>query len=71
MSGGSYTSVVGVFTADAASQTVQFFDSTHNPILNAYVLRDVTPAVPEPGTLALTLAGLTALAGMARRRTAG
>lgn len=71
VSGGSYTSVVGVFTADAASQTVQFFDSTHNPILNAYVLRDVTPAVPEPGTLALTLAGLTALAGMARRRTAG
>lgn len=63
----SYTSVVGSFVADGAVQAIDFIDSTGNPILNAYVLRDMTPVVPEPGTLALTLAGLAALAGIGRR----
>lgn len=64
---GSYTSVVGLFTADGTSQTVQFIDSTHNPILNAYVLRDVTPVIPEPDTLALMLVGLLGLLGALQR----
>ncbi|MFN0185860.1 MAG: PEP-CTERM sorting domain-containing protein [Aquabacterium sp.] len=68
VAGGSYTSIVGSFTADAATQWIQVFDSTRNPILNAYVLRDLTVAVPEPGTYALMLVGLAAVAGVSRRR---
>jgi hypothetical protein len=64
----SYTSVVGTFTADAATQTIEFFDSTRNPYLNAYVLRDLTAPIPEPGTWALMLAGLAGLGALARRR---
>jgi hypothetical protein len=66
----SYTSVVGTFTADAATQTVQFFDSSRNPYLNAYVLRDLTAPIPEPGTWALMLAGLAGVGARARRRRA-
>lgn len=70
VAGGSYTSVVGLFTADGTSQTIQFIDSTHNPILNAYVLRDLTPAIPEPASLALMVAGLLGLGGALRRQRA-
>jgi PEP-CTERM motif len=66
----SYTSVVGTFTADAATQTIEFFDSSNNPYLNAYVLRDLTAPIPEPGTWALMLAGLAAVSTLARRRAA-
>jgi PEP-CTERM motif len=65
--GDSYTSVVGTFIADGTAQTIEFFDSTSNPILNAYVLRDITP-VPEPTTVALMLAGVLGVAGAVRRR---
>ncbi|AEJ02715.1 PEP motif putative anchor domain protein [Nitrosomonas sp. Is79A3] len=65
--GDSYTSIVGNFTADALTQTLQLIDSSNNPILNAYVLRDVTP-VPEPETYAMLLAGLGLLGFVARRR---
>ncbi|WP_292993964.1 PEP-CTERM sorting domain-containing protein [Nitrosomonas sp.] len=63
----SYTSIVGTFTADAFTQTLQLIDSTSNPILNAYVLRDVSP-VPEPETYAMLLAGLGVLGLSIRRR---
>jgi hypothetical protein len=39
--------------------------------LNAYVLRDITAAVPEPGTWALMLAGLLAVGRLASRRRGG
>lgn len=68
VAGSAYTSIVGTFTADASLQTVEFFDSTNNPILNAYVLRDLTPAVPEPEAYAMMLAGLGLLGFTARRR---
>jgi len=61
----AYQSIVGTFTASADMQTVEFFDSTHNPYLNAYVLRDVS-AVPEPAVWLLMLGGLGIVA--ARRR---
>jgi len=71
INGNSYTSIVGTFTADDVDQTIQFFDSTNNPILNAYVLRDITPAVPEPSTWAMLLAGLGLLGFSVRRSKAG
>lgn len=67
---GSFVSVVGSFVADAATQHIVFDDSSNNPLLSAYVLRDITVSVPEPGTWALLLAGLASMAGVARRRSA-
>ncbi|OQW41958.1 MAG: hypothetical protein A4S08_02210 [Proteobacteria bacterium SG_bin4] len=71
INGNSYTSIVGTFTADDVGQTIQIFDSSTNPILNAYVLRDITPAVPEPSTWAMLLAGLGLLGFSVRRSKAG
>ncbi|MEW5789665.1 MAG: PEP-CTERM sorting domain-containing protein [Pseudomonadota bacterium] len=62
-----YVSVVGTFVADASSQTISFDDSTNNPLLNAYVLRDISP-VPEPQTWTMLLAGLLTVAGVAAWR---
>ena len=64
----SYTSIVGSFVADTGAQTIRFIDSSSNPILNAYVLRDLTPAVPEPETYAMLLGGLGLLGFVARLR---
>jgi hypothetical protein len=64
----SYTSIVGSFVADASSQTIQFIDSTANPILNAYVLRDLTAPVPEPGAWAMMALGLAVFAASSGRR---
>jgi hypothetical protein len=66
-----FTSMVGTFVADAATQHIVFDENVNLPTLNAYVLRDVTAPVPEPGTWALLLAGLATTAGLARRRRAG
>jgi hypothetical protein len=71
INGNSYISIVGTFTADNSDQAIQIFDSTSNPILNAYVLRDITPAVPEPGAWAMLLAGLGLFGFSARRNKAG
>ena len=62
----SFVSIVGTFVADGATQTIVFDDSTNNPVLSAYVLRDV----PEPGVAGqwAALAGLVTAAGVARRR---
>jgi hypothetical protein len=69
---GAFQSVVGTFVADASAQRIVFDDSTNNPVLSAYVLRDVTTApIPEPGTWALMLAGLGAVGFVGRRRQAG
>ncbi|MDP1785717.1 MAG: PEPxxWA-CTERM sorting domain-containing protein [Nitrosomonas sp.] len=70
INGNTYTSILGTFTADDVDQTIQFFDSSTNPILNAYVLRDITPAVPEPTTWAMMLAGLGLLGFSVRRSKA-
>lgn len=67
---GSYTSIVGSFVAGGTTQTIQFLDNTNNPVLNAYVLRDLTAPIPEPGTWALMTAGLLGLGSLARRRKA-
>lgn len=61
---GSYVSVVGTFVADAGTQHIVFDDSSNNPLLSAYVLREVS-AIPEPSNVALMLAGLVGL--VARR----
>jgi len=48
---GTFTSTIGTFAADNANQAVGFNASSNNPILNAYVLRDVSPVIPiTPGT---------------------
>jgi len=63
-----FTSIVGTFVADAATQHIVFDESVNTPSLNAYVLRAVSP-VPEPGTLALMLAGAGVLGSLLRRVT--
>jgi hypothetical protein len=62
-----FTSVVGTFVADAATQHIVFAENVSFPSLNAYVLREVT-AIPEPGTWALMLAGLGMCGALVRRR---
>jgi hypothetical protein len=66
---GSDTSIVGVFVAGTTTQTVDFNGAT--PILNAYVVRDITPSqggVPEPSTILMMLgAGAVALTKRLRR----
>ncbi|GAB4121639.1 MAG: hypothetical protein Fur0014_21310 [Rubrivivax sp.] len=62
-----FVSMVGTFVADAATQHIVFQENANNPTLNAYVLRDVTAPIPEPGTWALMLAGLAVTARLARR----
>lgn len=63
-----FISMVGTFVADAATQHIVFQENTGLPTLNAYVLRDVTAPIPEPGTWALMLAGLAVTARLVRRR---
>ena len=66
---GVFQSVVGTFVADATTQRIVFDDSSNNPNLSAYVLRDVT-LIPEPGTWALMCTGLVTFGAWARRRSA-
>lgn len=65
-----FVSMVGSFVADGATQHIVFDENVNLPTLNAYVLRDVTAPVPEPGTWALMLAGLAATARLVRRTRA-
>ena len=52
--GDSYSSIVGNFTADALTQTLQPIVSNNlHPFLNAYVLRDVSPVLDQASRLAL------------------
>ena len=63
----SFVSIVGWFVADGTSQTLVLDDSTDNPCLSAYVLRDVT-GLPEPDAGAS--AALAGLAGLSVQRRA-
>jgi len=54
-----FTSMVGTFVANASTQAIVFDENTNLPTLNAYVLREI-PAIPEPGSGLLMLAGLAA-----------
>jgi len=65
----SFVSIVGTFVADGTSQTLVFDDSTNNPALSAYVLRDLTPE-PEAGAWA-ALAGLAVVIARRRRGRSG
>lgn len=65
-----FVSMVGTFVADGATQHIVFDENTNLPTLNAYVLRDVTAPIPEPGTWALMLAGLAATTRLVRRTRA-
>jgi hypothetical protein len=68
--GGLGQYALGTFTADATSQAVRFdrLDPGEGGIglVNAFQLRQVPPAVPEPGT-ALAGVALLGLCGMRRR----
>ncbi|MGD1806598.1 PEP-CTERM sorting domain-containing protein [Dapis sp. BLCC M126] len=75
----SFTSIIGTFTADATTQSLGISASSNgiggnDPILSAYVLRDITPtenttSVPEPtSTLALLGAAGTGLLASRRKR---
>jgi hypothetical protein len=67
----SYVSIVGTFVADGTSQTLVFDDNTDNPVLSAYVLRDVT-GLPEPEAGAwAAMAGLAAVIVHRRRARSG
>jgi PEP-CTERM motif len=65
---GSFLSTMGVFTADASSQAINFNLVPGNPgdpnalVLSAYVLRDITSqsGVPEPSTALMVGLGLVA-----------
>jgi hypothetical protein len=63
-----FASMVGTFVADATTQHIVFAENVNFPSLNAYVLRDVTAPIPEPGTWALMAAGLLAVGALVRRR---
>ena len=68
----SFTSIIGTFTADATTQSLGILASSNNPILNAYVLRDITPtenttSVPEP-TSTLALLGVVGTGLLANRK---
>lgn len=73
----SFTSIIGTFTADATTQSLGIWASSNgiggnNPILNAYVLRDITPtenttSVPEP-TSTLAVLGVVGTGLLASRR---
>jgi len=60
------------FSAVAATTTLEFRSLTQSPLLGwGAALDNVSVTViPEPGTWALMLGGLLAVAGMARRRNA-
>lgn len=64
----SFVSIVGTFVADATTQTVVFDDDTDNPVLSAYVLRDVT-GLPEPEASGWAVAA--GLAAVVRHRSRG
>jgi hypothetical protein len=62
---------IGTFTADAATQEIDFdgdsgYEGT-DPLINAFQLREITPA-PEPSTLALAAMGGLGSLLMFRRR---
>ena len=48
---GDFTSVIGTFTADGATQEIGLSASSTDPVLSAYVLRDVTPGLPAANGL--------------------
>ncbi len=63
--------VIGTFTASATSQSIFAHGVNNFPVVNAYVLRDITPSavvVPEPATMSLL--ALSGAAALRRRRRA-
>ena len=69
MGAGQY--IIGIFTADAATQDIPFVGSPNSPYgrlpcLSAYQVRNVT--APEPSTLVLLAFGMMGVAAYVRRR---
>ena len=62
--------VIGTFTADNATQSITLSSPTQVVLVGAVQVRDVTPmpAVPEPDTWAMLIAGFGLVGGAARRR---
>lgn len=60
----TFTSIIGTFTADATTQALGIWTSSNAPILNAYVLRDLSPTNTEPVPEPLTILGTAAALGM-------
>jgi hypothetical protein len=54
--------MIGTFTADAASQSLEIERGESAGGLNGFQLRSIAASVPEPGTAALLTLGLLGLA---------
>jgi hypothetical protein len=67
-SGGLGQFAIGTFTADSASQVINFSGGGSPIVLNGFQLRNVTVPTPEPSTYAMMALGLVALCVLGAKR---